>query len=118
MDAHLQQINFWSHSNSRWLLKLMNYSSYKNIFNSVHLTDTELKFGAVVAESHAQHIFWALTGPAVPLFKTLARKAAGGSQVSADEFLSLLNFTALKFTNPSFYGAKINKGTEQKKVLK
>lgn len=51
----------------------------------------------------------------MPLFKTLARKAAGGSQVSADEFLSLGNFTALKFTNPSFYGANVNKGTEQKR---
>lgn len=43
--------------------------------DSVTFRDTELKFGVLVAKSHAQTVLWVLADPVRSLFKTLASKA-------------------------------------------
>lgn len=55
---------------------IINCSKNINGFNSITFTDTEQRFGVVVAESHHQHKLWALKQITWQLFETLACKAA------------------------------------------
>lgn len=44
---------FFNQSDLKWLLQLINLSKYKNGYKSIgFFSDTELKFGLVVAESN------------------------------------------------------------------
>lgn len=60
--------------NSRWTPQPINLSKHINDSDFVSFTDTELKFGVAVAESHAQHKLRALMDH-TSLFKMLGKAA-------------------------------------------
>lgn len=71
LDQYLQKFTIWSQRNSRWLPKLMDLSQHKDGYNSVKITNIELKLGVVVAESYLSHIIWALTDQTRSVIRTL-----------------------------------------------
>lgn len=56
LDKHLQKINFSSQSNLQWPLQLINLRKQINVYKRVRFTDTALKSGMVVADSHPDHL--------------------------------------------------------------
>lgn len=54
---HLQLINYLFQSDSRWLQQPPDPKMDQIEDNSVNLTDFELKFAVVVADTNPEHIF-------------------------------------------------------------